>query len=74
MNMEEFYKNLEWKDSKNARPDREVLETDMCDWCKREKATITDKTYVYCSVECQKAFEDNASKAIEAAIRLLSQY
>ncbi len=46
---------------------REVLETDICDWCRIKKATITDGTYVYCSDNCKKLFIDNAHKAIEEA-------
>lgn len=48
-----------------SRLDREILETDKCDWCQKKKAIITDKRYVYCSDACQKLFLEDVFRAME---------
>lgn len=39
--------------------------TGKCNWCNKRSATITDGTYVYCSNNCKKEFQENAIKAAE---------
>lgn len=45
-----------------------------CDWCMERSAVITDGTYVYCSVGCQKEFENNAFEAIEERNKKIRNY
>ncbi len=61
-------------DSKSNCLERVMLETDKCDWCRDKKATITDKTYVYCSNKCKKLFLENVFEAIKDAYESINKF
>lgn len=57
----------DWKNKIKAEMDfhpRKILDSDVCDWCQKKKAVITDGRYIYCSEDCKKLFIDDAYDAI----------
>ena len=55
--------------SESDRALRELSEDDICDYCQKKKAMITDGTYVYCSEVCKQLFILDAMEALCEANR-----